>query len=332
MTQTTVTPADAVAFAAPATLSGPIVAAVGGFDPDSVVRTIRRLQPHSQGRVQLVMVATSPSGSVTGSASRPIPDVLIERRRTELAAALRARLQRLDGFAATWDPTILFGRPAPALADFARAARASLLVMGLGRHQRRDGVVAGATTLDTVRLARCPVLAVHPDLDSPFRCMIVATDFSAASAFAAQAALPLLAGNATVHVVHVWQPSTTSDARASTSDERYRQSLPERFRRFVSAAELCPDLEVRTVVQEGEVAACVIDYARAHHADLVVAGRRGWNTAHKVRVGSQTTALLRNIPCSLLVVPEPPASIRDRLGALLDVGGAHPRPSEVGEG
>jgi nucleotide-binding universal stress UspA family protein len=293
------------------------VAAVGGTDPDDVIRAVRRLEPHAGDGVRLVAVAEPPPASIVGSQPIAIPPNFFESQRKALDAALRARLKRFDGCVARWEPQIMFGLPAPAVTDYALAAKASLLVMGLGRHRTLDRTFRSETTPHAIRLARCPVLAVHPDLDSPFRDVVVATSFTATSAFAARATLPLLAGHATLHLVHVWQPGTTTDPRALVADEHYRQSLAERFRRFVSALELRTDVDVKTIVQEGEVAGCVIDYARAHHADLIVAGRRGVNRLHHV-CGSQTTALLRGTPCSLLVVPEPPAGIRERLQQMLD--------------
>ena len=321
--------ADIEVLAPPATLAGPIVAAVGGVDPDSVIRAARRLQPHAEGSIMLVAVAEPTSASVFGSAAVPLPNNFFDDQREALESALHERLRRFDGCVATWTPHIMFGRPAPALTDYARAANASLLVMGLGQHRVLDRVFGSETTLHAIRMARCPVLAVHPDLDSPFRDVVVATDFSAASAFAARAALPLLADNATLHLVHVWQPTTTRDARGLASDEFYRGALPERFRRFESVIALRPDVEVRPIVREGRTAECLIEYARAHHADLVVAGRRGLNQLQRIFVGSQTTALLRGTPCSLLVVPEPPAPIRDQLWLLLEDRPGRANPSEA---
>jgi nucleotide-binding universal stress UspA family protein len=297
-------PSDAATLAPQATLSGPIVAAVGGIDPDSVIRAARRLQPHAAGGVLPVAVAEPAPALVGGTEPIYLPQDLLDAERQALDAELRERLKTFDGCVGAWDPHIVYGMPAPSLTDYARAASASLLVMGIGRHRALDRVIGKETTLHAIELARCPVLAVHPDLDSPFRDVVVATDFCAASALAARAALPLFAANATVHLVHVWQPSTTTDARAEASDQRYRQSLAQRFRRFASSFEARPDVEVKPIVREGSTAECVTDYARAHHADLIVAGRRGLNLLHRILVGSQTTAMLRRAPCSLLVVPE----------------------------
>ena len=63
-------------------------------------------------------------------------------------------------------------------------------------------------------------------------------------------------------------------------------------------------------------------HAAAHHADLVVAGRHGLNVFERLLVGSQTTALLRASERSVLVAPEPPLPLRDRLRLMLS-GATH---------
>jgi len=73
-------------------------------------------------------------------------------------------------------------------------------------------------------------------------------------------------------------------------------------------------------VREGKPAERVLDYAAAHHADLLVAGRHGLNMFERFLAGSQTTSMLRGAECSILVAPEPPLPVRDRLRLLL--GGA----------
>jgi hypothetical protein len=70
---------------------------------------------------------------------------------------------------------------------------------------------------------------------------------------------------------------------------------------------------MRFEVREGRAADRVLDYAAAHHADLIVAGRHGLNAFERLVVGSQTTAMLRGAARSILIVPEPPQPLRDRL-------------------
>jgi nucleotide-binding universal stress UspA family protein len=313
MTETLATPAGATTPAVPDTGTGPIVVAIGGVDPDSVLRAARILERHAAGGVIAAVVAEPPPAALVGAEPMLIPPEFLDARREERRVELAERLQRFGGSALTWRTAVLDGEPAFAIDDLARRLNAPLIVMGLGRHGALDRVFGTETTLRAIRLARCAVLAVHPDLDAPFRDVVVATDFSAASAYAAQQAVALLDPGAVVHVVHVWQPTGSSDARTAEADEVYRRSLDERFARFTRLLALPSGVELRTVAREGKAAERVLDYAAAHRADLVVAGRHGLNAFERIIVGSQTTALLRAAARSILVAPEPPQPLRDRL-------------------
>jgi nucleotide-binding universal stress UspA family protein len=313
MTETTAPPAGATMTAVPAQGTGPIVVAVGGVDPDSVLRAARILERHATGGMTAVAVLEPPPASLVGSEPMLIPPEYMDTQREERRVELADRLRRFGGSALTWRTALLDGEPAFAIDDYARQVHAPLIVMGLGRHGALDRVFGTETTLRAIRLAGCAVLAVHPDLDAPFRDVVVATDFSAASAYAAQQAVALLDPGAVVHVVHVWQPTSTSDQRTVEADDAYRRSLDERFARFTRLLAIPSGVELRTVVREGKAAERVLDYAAAHRADLVVAGRHGLNAFERIVVGSQTTALLRAAARSILVAPEPPQPLRDRL-------------------
>jgi hypothetical protein len=99
------------------------------------------------------------------------------------------------------------------------------------------------------------VLAVVGELDRLPREVVVATDFSAQSMHAARAALPLLARGATLHVVHVWQPTVTDDPQCSGWREMYARSITARLVRFVADLRTPPGVSVRTAVREGGVRA-----------------------------------------------------------------------------
>jgi hypothetical protein len=128
--------------------------------------------------------------------------------------------------------------------------------------------------------------------------------------------------------VHVWQPDGRDDAAAATANAAYRASLLTRFQRLTDVLEIPAGVEVKTVAREGKPAERVLDYAKAHHADLVAAGRHGLNLLERLMVGSQTTAMLRDAGRSVLVAPEPPLAARDRLRLAL-AGTSHSRtPAE----
>ena len=297
--------------------AGPIIAAVGGVDPDSVLRAARVVAATSTADVIAVSVFTPLPVIMPGEPSWMMPPEYDEERIDACMSQLTTRLESFGGAATTWDRRIVHGAPAFALTNLARERRAAMLIVGIGRHRPFDRVFGAETALRTIQRAPCPVLVVHPDFEGPFHDVVVATDFSAASLAAARAALPLISPTATLHVVHAWEPSSAADTRATAANATYAKALPERFRRFVELLSMPPEVMVKTVTREGRAAECVLDYAAAHHADLVTAGRHGRTLLQRILVGSQTTALIRAADRSLLIAPEPPCAERDRVRLLV---------------
>jgi nucleotide-binding universal stress UspA family protein len=330
MTQTMLSPVGPAMQGMPDARAGAIVVAVGGMYHESVLRAARLLQKHAEGGVIAVTVVEPPPSVVVGEPVLIAPQYLDERR-GELRAELVQRLARFGGAATSWRTVVLDGEPGVSLTDYARAVRARLLVMGLGRHGAFDRVFGTETALRAVRLAPCAVLAVHAGLDAPFHDVVVATDFSGASAYAAQQAIGLLAPGATLHLVHVWQPASSTAPKPAESDDAYRRSLDDRFARFAALVPVPAGVEVRTEVREGRAPERVLDYAAAHHADLIVAGRHGLGAFERSVVGSQTTAMLRAAERSIRVVPEPPPPLRDRLRLALTgmTRSTHPAEWEI---
>jgi nucleotide-binding universal stress UspA family protein len=308
--------------------AGPIVVAVGGLDPASVLRAARILESREGGSILAATVVEPPPAAIVGPEARLLPPSYVDEQFAATARQLTEQLSTTGGSAVSWHTRVVGGEPAFALTDLARSLRARILVMGIGRHRVVDRVFGTETTLRAIRLAPCPVLAVHPDLDGPFHDVVVAVDFSPASAYAAQTVLPLLGPNATLHLVHVWQPGERDDALTAAANETYRAALVARFQRLVDALGIPTAVEVKTVTREGKPAERVLEYAKAHHADLVAAGRHGLNLLERLMVGSETTAMLRGARCSVLVAPEPPFAERDRLRLAL-AGTAHStKPAE----
>lgn len=62
-----------------------------------------------------------------------------------------------------------------------------------------------------------------------------------------------------------------------------------------------PDLELEPLPSEGGPAAAVL--AAAHDAALIVVGSRGRGTAGSALLGSVSSAVLRQAPCPVVVVP-----------------------------
>ena len=297
--------------------AGPIVAAVGGSESSTVLPAARFVATVTANDV-LAVSALEPFPLYIPAEA---PVMLPPEYETEVQDARRAELVRqveeIAGARSGWKTNVFVGDAARVVTDVARAERSPLLIMGIGRHRALDRLFSRETTLHAVRRASCPVLIVGPTFAPPFREIVIATDFSVASARAAEVVMPLLTEGATVHLVHIWQPIALNDAKWKLIDERYEESLPEKFRRFRATLNAPAGITIKEEVREGRAAPRVLDFASAHHVDLIVAGRQGLNALARLVVGSTTTTLIRGATCSLLVAPEPALPDAERLRRVL---------------
>jgi nucleotide-binding universal stress UspA family protein len=274
-----------------------------GADDTPVLRAAATLAPLVKEHVHVFSVVEPlPVEIVDGEPILVPPDpedgrieLRIEQLSTDLAE-VRAPEHR-------WQVEVVHGEPVRMLMRRAHELDASLVVVGIGRPRPVDRLLGNETTLDVVRYASCPVLAVAGTLDKRPRQAVIATDFSPESMRAARSALPLLARGATLHIVHVAE-SATGEAPVLAVEKLYARSITARLVRFVADLRTPSDMSVRMAVREGRCATQLLAYAREHGADLLVVGRRGNSALEQFSVGSITESLLRGASCSVLVTPE----------------------------
>lgn len=66
----------------------------------------------------------------------------------------------------------------------------------------------------------------------------------------------------------------------------------------------CSDCRIRTLVQAGDVAGCIVDTAAGEGVDLIVMTTHGYSGFTRWMLGSVTERVLRSAPCPVLVVRE----------------------------
>jgi nucleotide-binding universal stress UspA family protein len=204
------------------------------------------------------------------------------------------------------------------VAQIARDRNARAIIMGIGRHAPMDRLLGEELTLQTLRLADCPVLAVAGSWTELPRRAVVAVDFSAASVRAAEEALALLADGGTLTLLHV-RPSFDEMLRPASEVwiGAHRQRLTELLDRLRHALAAPADVTVETLVLAGDPAAEVLAYSARVGAPLVATGSTGRGFFARLVVGSVATQLLRASPVSVLAVPTPNAEETDRIERLL---------------
>jgi len=243
----------------------------------------------------------------------PLPASVEDDRQAELVAAVQRELHDTVGPAPDWTIEIVRGEPAGALVHAARRLGAQLLVVGLGRHRPLDRLLAGETTLRVMRRAPCPVLAVPPSFDRLPRTAVAAVDFSPSSVHAAECALPLLDGGATLHLAHAWRRSLSASAVVVERELEMQRRLPRLLEQVQAELPTGGGVQSVPVVLEGEAVLELLVYAGTVGAELLVAGRSGRNALERLAVGSVSTGLLRGAACAVLVTPEPELAVVDRV-------------------
>jgi universal stress protein A len=163
------------------------------------------------------------------------------------------------------------------------------------------------------RYARIPVLIARSSPNGP---VLTATDFSEASGPAVRAAarqakaldLPLVA----LHVVDVEQElawlSALRKITGSTSAAyaaRLKELVDEAGSQLATElAELAPG--AKGEVRQGHAAETIATRAKEMDASLLVVGTHGRTGLDRVLVGSIAESVIRQAPCSVLVIPSAP--------------------------
>lgn len=285
--------------------SGPVLVAAGGHDVAAAVRAGARVAERL-GREMTILSLIEPLPAELWDSDGASPggtffEERVAERRHELARIVDPRTDEAD-----WPVEILAGDVPHSLARVARERQVPLIVMGIGRHRPIDRLLGADTVMRTVRVADCPVLAVAGSLAIAPASAAVGMDFSRASVYAAQAAAALLAPGATLHLVHVWQPSSADDEASSRNDDVYRRHLPDRFRRLIASLALPASVQVKCEVREGQPAERLVDFAEAHHIDLIAVGRNGRGLVQRLLVGGVAEHVMRSAGCSVLIAPDRP--------------------------
>jgi len=203
---------------------------------------------------------------------------------------------------ATWPVAVLTGDPAHEIVAHARAIESRLIVVGRGRHAALQRALGGETVLRLLQLGDTPVLATEAKLTASPKRVVIATDFSEFSLYAAQIALPLLDPHAHISLVHVAPPFAQTDPALLERAIAYRNQAQHGFASLRShlARE---SLTFEDVYVEGNPSDELLKLIRALDADLVVLATHGYGFLRRMILGSVAAELVRHAPCSVLCIP-----------------------------
>jgi len=265
-------------------------------------------------RAKLVLVHAQASEAPGGEADNAMTAQLGEVSAAVRAAEALRLADKLAEIQALGLPAAVISRLGPpdeVLAGAAHDERADLIVVGTHGHTGVARFLLGSVANAIVRRAPCDVLVVRGDaLREPFHKPLIATDFSPAAAKALGNAVPILAPDARLHVVHAWQLPAGSwgatllgQARFPWSTVRDAVLASAKSQADQLVAEHGPGFEVDLV--QGPPAQVITETAERGGHDLIVVGAHGNRGFRRLLLGSVAESTVRHAHCSVLVVHAP---------------------------
>ncbi|MFN5203155.1 MAG: universal stress protein [Gemmatimonas sp.] len=285
---------------------GPVLIASDASDASDATFPVARLLAVHTGASIEVMSAVQPT-SVPMYAFDAMPTLglttaeLVAHRTTQVRGQL-ARLVPDMAERAVRPVTVRSGEPVGEIVQRARELDARVIVVGRGRHGMLERTMGGESVLRLLQRGETPVLAVDPGLERLPRRVVIATDFSAFSVYAAQVALPLCAPDATVELVHVAPNLTEHAPGLGDFANEYRTQVQASFRAIIDRLAQ-REMTFETTLLEGNVSTRLMEHLERHPADLIVTATHGYGFLRRVMLGSVAAVLVRSAPCSVLCVP-----------------------------
>ena len=286
--------------------AGPVLIACDGAPCCDALLAAARVAADSLGaRIEVLGVCEpTPIAPAVGGGVFASPELDAMRR-----GIMLDDVQRALSIASTGDPDwtveVHLGSPPDVLAQEAERRGASLLVMGIGRHNPLDRLFGTETTLATLRRARVPVLAVGSGFTPTPRRAVIGLDFSPASVRATKLALRLVGDTGHLTLVHV-RPRFDHPSREWRAwDQEYGRTLAPLFADTVAQLAAPPGTVVDMMTVRGEPASALLACAQQVNADLIALGTQRYGVLDRLLLGSVATRVVRNSRIATLVAPAP---------------------------
>lgn len=235
-------------------------------------------------------------------------------RITSARLALQAQVQRtVPAEVAVAEQRIEIYAAHRAIAEFAEAVGAGLVVIGPHTHEGLEAGLLGSTADRLIRTLHAPCLIVRGDFVLPLRRVLVPVDLSEAARPALETALRwagmlgrsrhLPSGKTEVSVVHVVPrladlPEVPFDH--ATVAPGVNREVEEAFRAAGAPAHVVVHEEV---IWGERPADEIVGLAQREWVDLVVVATHGHGALARALVGSTASAIARRAPCPVLLVP-----------------------------
>lgn len=245
----------------------------------------------------------------------------IEEEQSRAASALESYgAEHLAEFPES-DLVLATGGPADSILESSRSLDADIIVMGTHGREGLSRALLGSVAESVIQRSDRPVLTVRPIEHSSrwprLARILCPVNYSAVAAKAYQHALFLASAfDAELTVLYLAEDAHIDDAIEA-----------KRLRQWVGDVPLT--VRATFLVDRGEAAAQVNDYALLHSIDLIVMGVKHTRRDTITVIGSTTATLTRQAPCPVLTVPGDMLAIEESAHALYTHDGQHGRTAAV---
>ncbi len=284
---------------------GPVLVACDGApaSQEALFGAARLVGRTVGGAIEVLGVCEPTPAVSAGIDVVPAPVQLDELRREAMLDDIHRTISISAAGDPAWSSEVKIGSPARTLADEARKRHASMLVMGLGRHNPLDRLFGTETTLATLRESSVPVLAVGTDFPNAPAFAVVGMDFSAASMQAARFAMQLVGPAGRIALVHVRPRFEHPSADWQAWDADYGRTLPPLFEQVREQLAVPETMQLETVTVRGDPAPAILAFAQQNNADLIALGTQRHGLIERLVVGSVASRVMRTSRCAVLAVP-----------------------------
>jgi len=268
---------------------------------DAAFPMARALAAHTGAPVQVISVLVPNTMPTYAFDAMPMPGVPVNVLMATRQESLRAQMDRLVPDA-PWPVTVRGGDPVREIVRQARETEARVVVVGRGKHDLVERILGGESVLRLLQLGDTPVFAVSSDLEVLPKRVVIATDFSVFSIYAAQVALDFIAPDAWVQLVHVAPSLSGTAPMLRDFAEEYRTQARSSFAELIAHLHR-PGLTFDSVLLDGTASVRLVEHVSAVGADLVVTATHGYGFLRRMVLGSVGAELVRSASCSVLCVP-----------------------------
>ncbi|ACY12929.1 universal stress protein [Haliangium ochraceum] len=279
-----------------------------------VTRAVAR---HLQARVICAhaVVATEAQPDAYELASGHVED--FRKSFQEDLAARHARIEQfaeeLGRYGLSASSRMLDGSVIESICEAADEAQAALVILGSHGRTGLKRFVLGSVAERVVRLCSTSVLVARaPVIDQQgFRRVLVPTDFSEAAEVALDQAASLAAADASIDILHCWQPEEfpdglihrTEDAKVHDNLGKQVQDRANSLGNALVRRVAIGKRKVRFHWQHSRPGAGIHEFIeqQAEPYDLIGVGTHGRTGINRLLVGSVAESTVRYAPCSVLV-------------------------------